>query len=288
MDRNVTVRFYEIRSTGDGRLNVEQVLDAIHALPLAERLGGAGGHTVLRLEELYHLDGTRIGDFTRVQTENLPSHPADDASHPLPVDRLGHHAAFRYDPATRIMALQFDLQNSIGKVCHYLSRFSGGYNFSYYPVLRQDALASFEAETPTKLKVRVARVSQFQNLGLDETDFEDALRRMGALFDAPTIEISISARGRNGGMNKESTLQTVRRLLGFRDAGIPIQAITAETEEAHDPYNFITQLLKYSSVLELPHNDPVANREARLAYVRECFDGQREYFRAAYAAIPEA
>jgi hypothetical protein len=282
MDRSVTVRFYEIQTTGDDGLSVEATLARLRDLPLPRRQAGAGDEVVMRLEHVRRHDGLITGDFTRVQTENLPSHPADDAAHPLPVDRLGYHSAFCFDPATQILALQFDIKTAVGRVCSYLARFAQGSSFSYLPVLRQDALERFEEETPTKLRIKVARVNQFRGLGLVETDFEQSLEQMGALFDAPTIEVVVSAKGRDGGLDRNTVIDTVRRYLGWREQGENVKAITAETDESVDPFNFLNQLLKYSEVLELPRNDPTAGRTTRIRYVRECFDEQRDYLRAAY------
>lgn len=283
MDRSVTSRFYGIETTGDG-LTLEEVLRRMSHMALRERQAGAGGEIVIRLEEVWNRDGLISGDFTRVQTRNLPSHPTDDASNPLPIDRLGHHSAFCFDPRTQVMALQFDVRTAIGRVCSYLSRFGEGSSFTYLPVLRQDALARFEEETPTKLRVKVARVNRFRDLAIDDGgDFERGLARMASLFDAPTIDVTVSARGRDGGLNEGSVLDTVRRLLRLREQGEGIKAIIAETDESADPFNFVQQLLKYTEVLELPDNDPTAGRAARIDFVRRCFQEQLGYLRAAYA-----
>lgn len=288
MDRSVTARFYSIETTGDG-LSVEEALRRMSHMALRERQAGAGGEIVLRLEDVWIRDGLISGDFTRVQTQNLPSHPTDEAADPLPIDRLGHHSAFCFDPQTQIMALQFDVRTAVGRVCNYLSRFAGGSSFTYLPVLRQDALARFEEQTPTKLRVKVARVNRFRNLAIDDGgDFERSLARMAALFDAPTIDITVSARGRDGGLNEDSVLDTVRRLLRLREQGETIKTITAETEESADPFNFVQQLLKYTELLELPDNDPNAGRQARIGFVRRCFQEQLIYLRAAYAQLQMA
>ena len=168
-------------------------------------------------------------------------------------------------------------------MCSYLSRFGQGSSFTYLPVLRQDALARFEEETPTKLRVKIARVNRFRGLAIDGGDFERGLARMAGLFDAPTIDVTVSARGRDGGLNEISVLDTVRRLLRLREQGEAIKAITAETDESADPFNFVQQLLKYTEVLDLPDNDPTAGRAARISFVRRCFEDQLDYLRAAYA-----
>ena len=200
------------------------------------------------------------GYFTRVQTDNLPSHPTGAASDPLPIDRLGHHAAFCYDTHTSIIAIQFDIKMAIGRVCKYAASFAEGTKFVAMPVLRQDALARFENETPTKFTVRVAKVHHFTDSVTGATDFEEAIDGMGALFEAPNVQITVSARGSGGGLDRDSVLTTIRRYLGFSQEFEGIKSVTAETAESPDAFNFLKCLLKQSEMLDLPRNDPSAGR----------------------------
>lgn len=282
MDRNITVRFYEIDEQARGR-SFEEALREACSQPIPDRETEVGDGLVLRLEHLHERDDLIVGDFTRVQTQNLPSHPTAAATDPLPIDRLGHHTAFCFDPASRIIALQFDIKVAVGRICRYADAFSHGRRFSYLPVLREDALERFEDETPTKFSVKVARVNQFGDVADQRDDFEQAFERMGALFDAPTVEITVSARGSDGGLDKDTVLQKVRRLIGLREEFPGIRTINAQTAESPDPFNFIAQLLKSSTVLELPENQPAIARRMRMGYTRECFDEHRRYLRAAYA-----
>ena len=100
--------------------------------------------------------------MTRVQRENLPSHVTDDATDPLPVDQIGHHAAFCFDPETSYIALQYDQKIGINRFSNYLGQFVRGAEFQYLPVLNQDGLARFGRETPQRLTLRVSKVKNFQ------------------------------------------------------------------------------------------------------------------------------
>jgi hypothetical protein len=242
----------------------------------------------MRLEFLEETDGFLLGDFTRVQTENLPSHPTANSTDPLPIDRLGHHTAFCYDPSTDIIALQFDIKMAVGRVVRYANAFSGGRKFGYLPVLRHDALERFEQETPTKLTVRVAKVHQFGDFNDEIGDFERGIEQMGALFDAPVVEVTVGARGKDGGLEKETAVDTVKRLLGLREKFNGIRAITASTDESDDPFNFVKALLKISDTLDLPANNPDLGRTLRIAFARHCYDDQLDYLQATYGAGPGA
>lgn len=284
MDRNVTVRFYLIESVGHAGLLFADALRQAWARPLAERESEAGDGVVMRLEHLEEADGLLLGDLTRVQTENLPSHPTHQASDPLPIDRLGHHTAFCFDPLTRVIALQFDIKMAVGKLCRYARAFGGGKRYSYVPVLQQGALERFEHETPTKFTVKVAKVNQFANFNDELTDFERGFEQMGALFDAPMVEITVTARGRDGGLDKNSVVQCIRRLLGLKERFNGIRSITASTDETNDPFNFLRHLLKNTELLDLPANEPAVARLARIGFTRRCIDDQLDYLRAAYGA----
>lgn len=282
MDRNVTVRFYEIDTQGDGR-RFDETLRHAYDRGLADRESEVGDGLVLRLEQLEEADGLLVGDFTRVQTDNLPSHPTGDATDPLPIDRLGHHTAFCFDPISRIIALQFDIKMAVGRICRYANSFSGGPRYGNLPVLRQDALERFEEETPTKFTVKIARVNQFGELGVELDDYEQTFERMGALFDAPTVEITVSARITDGGLDKETVLEKVRRFIGLRERFPGVRSISGETDESPDPFNFLAHMLKSSTVLDLPRNEPIVGRGVRMVYARQCFDEHRDYLRATYA-----
>lgn len=285
MDRNVTVRFYHLTGETQGAPTFDAILRGLETRAKLQRHADVGDGIILRLERLSENDGLLIGDFTRVQVENLPGHVTDDDINPLPVDQIGHHAAFCYDPTCRVMAVQFDVKMAIGRICRYVGQFGNTAHFSYLPVLLDGTLERFEAQTPTKFHVRVANVERFRAEDNGGLDFESALEAMGAMFDAPTIEVTVSTRGLDGSLNKETVLNSLRRLLRLKAEGVPIKSITAETLEAVDPFNFIQQLLKESAILELPRNDPQNAREVRMGHVKECYERHRAQLRAAYEQL---
>lgn len=278
MDRDVTIRFYEIVNNNNHGPSLEGVLRELIARRPRQRESDAPG-VRLRLEHLREDAGLVIGDLTRVQTQNLPGHVTDDNTDALPVAEIGHWAAFCYDPQTRVMALQFDLKIGVGRLCAYLSDFGNGSQFSHLPVLTRDALERFRNERPTKLTLQVSRVRNFRDIHQGKTDFEEALENFGELFDAPIIEVSVSTRGEDRTLDEASTWNTIRRWLSFRDQIDGIKKITACTIESDDAFNFIKELLKEGATLDLPDNDPPAGRLIRTRYARECYEQHRGYLR---------
>jgi hypothetical protein len=279
MDRDITVRFYEIVSAVEGAAPVEDILDRLAGDRKRRREVDVGDGIVLRLEHLERDGALRVGDITRVQTDNLPGHVTDDDTARLPVDEIGHNVAFVYDPDTRCIALQFDTKIGVGRITRYLSHFGRRSSFSHMPILRQDALDRFERETPKKLTLRVASVRNFRNLGNERTDFEDQLETWGRLFGAPSIEITVSTRGNEDGLHKGRVVNTIRRWLRMRDEIDGVAKITGETIESDEGFNFIKYLLKERETLDLPRNDPAEGRRIRLRYVKGSYDEHRGYLR---------
>jgi len=280
MDRDVTIRFYEIQYLDDGSQPLEETLRHIVGLSKTEREQDVAGPVTLRLEHLEENEaGLFLGDLTRVQTENLPGHVTDDDNDRLPVDRIGHPAAFCFDPETNCIALQFDLKIGIGRVCSYFNHFTGNTRVGNMPILRHDAMDRFERETPTSLSVRVARRRNFENAETDLTEFEDMIDNMGQLFGAPSVEVTVSCKGSDGGLVEGSTRQTVRRWLGLRDEIDGITKVSGATLESDEAFNFIKFLLKEKETLDLPRNDPADGQARRLRFVRSKYVQHRSYLR---------
>lgn len=280
MDRDITVRFYELTVGGGARTNPAGVLRRISGLAnKRDRQCDVGNGICLRLEGVSEGDGLLFGDITRVQTDNLPGHVTDQDNDPLPVDEIGHYAAFCYEPDTAVMALQFDQKIGVGRVCNYLSQFAGDDQISHLPVLREGRLDRFQRETPTELTVRIAGINNFRDVPREQTDYEDELDGFADHFGGANLKVTVSTRASRGGLNPGHVADAVRTFLRRRDAGGDVVGLTAKTAESDEAYNFIQHLLKEKTTLELEPNNPARNRETRVNYVKQCYDGHRAYLR---------
>lgn len=280
MDRDVTIRFYDVLNEEDFETPLAEVLARINNLPKADREKDVSGGIRLRLEHMEEDAGLILGDLTRVQTENLPGHVTAEENDPLPVDRIGHPAAFCYDPENGMMALQFDIKIGVGRVCNYFGQFADDQTFSHLPVLRQDAIDRFTEETPTSFTAKVARVRNFRDAETQLTDFEEGIEAIAGIFDAPSVEVTVSCRGADGGINRDAALSTLRRFLRFREEIDGINKLKGTTLESDDAFNFIKFLLKEKETLELPNNDPLDGRQRRIRFVRRVYGQHRGYLRA--------
>jgi hypothetical protein len=286
VDRTVTVRFYEIEQPNDGSRRFEDILRGLADLGKRDREGELDdGAVVLRLEHLWQdPDGILIGDLTRVQTHNLPSHVIDENVERLPVDEIGHSAVFLFDPETGCLAYQFDMRMGVGRLCRYLRQFGPGSAFRHFPYLKRNTLERFRDETPVTLRLRVARVRNFQRVPEFKTDFEEQLEEWSRFFDAPSIEIKFSTRGQGKELDKAGVWNTVRRWIRFKDEIEGIKNIEAKTIETDQAFDFIKDLLFEEAVLDLPDNDPDASRSARIEYIREMYTKHKTYIQSVSGA----
>jgi hypothetical protein len=278
MDRDVTVRFYELRWPDDGPADISDALRALHQRPHRERELSVNDEIILRLDDFGEGDGLIWGDIVRVQSDNLPSHVRDNSSDPLPVDRIGHHAAFIFEPETRYLALQFDVKIAVNRFCTYVSDIAG-VGVAHMPVFRPNTIQRFENETPTSFTVGVSGIRSFAGIGPDKEDMEDQLEEWAEFFGGMNIEITVSTRADRGGLDKDRVIQKLRRFLGLREQIEAVRTLKANTIESDQAFNFIKDLLKEHRTLELRPNDPDYNREKRLEFVRECYDQHRPYLR---------
>lgn len=278
MDRDVTVRFYELRWPADGPADISGAFHALSQRPRSEREFSVNDEIVLRLDDFDEGDGLIWGDMVRVQTDNLPSHVQDDSSDPLPVERIGHHAAFVFEPETRYLAMQFDTKIAVNRFCSYVSA-QCGTGISHMPVFRPNTLERFDDETPTSFTVGVSGIRNFAGIGADKTDFEEQLENWAEIFGGLNIEIKVSTRASRGGLDKDSVMAKLQRLIGLRERIEGVTKLKANTVESDKAFDFIADLLKEHASLELRSNDPSFNRRKRLEFVRECYDQHRPYLR---------
>jgi hypothetical protein len=285
VDRTVTVRFYEIEQPADGSRRFEDILRQLAAQPKRAREGALDeGAVVLRLESLEEEDGALIGDLTRVQTHNLPSHVIDDTVERLPVDEIGHSAVFLFDPLTGCLAYQFDIRMGVGRLCRYLRQFGPGAAFRHFPYLKRNTLERFRHQTPVKLRLKVARVRNFDRVPEHRTDFEEQLEEWSRFSDAPSIEIVLSTRGEGRELDRASVWNTIRRWMRFRDEIEGIRNIEAKTVETDKAFDFIKDLLSEEATLDLPDNDPEQSRRIRIDYVREIYQEHKTYIQSVSGA----
>ena len=273
MDREVSVRFYEIISA-EGQPNLGDAIRRIGAIPdKTNRQRGLARGLDIRLEHLEERGNLLLGDLTRVQTENLPGQVTAVDVEELPFGELGHSIAFCYDTAVGALALQFHLQAQVKRVLQYFGEFAPNSSFVEFPLLDAASVASLTDKNIKRLSFRVSGIREFRDADANANDFERGLARMASLLDAPQVEVVLSTRPRSDDyLDENAVVGFLRRMLRRRANGdTTVKKLVAETAEDEDPFNFITQLLKTKETLDLPANDPVRARQVRIRFLHRTY-----------------
>lgn len=279
MDRRVTVRYYEIVEA-DHSEPFEDTLERISSIPTrADRERVLGEDLTLRLETLRRHTDIIAGDFTRIQTENLPGSPDADTLNPLRDDKLGHSIAFTFDIPTRTFSIQFHLNAQTSKIIQYISTFTDDSVFVAYPVLNQAMIASLKEKTIKKFEVNVAKVGPY----LEATKDEDAhfLRRMNKIAkdqgtERLNVQMSASA---DYPLTGKTVMQAVKSAYLANSRNNSVRTIKVTTDEDTDVLNFLGGQLKKFESLDLPSNLPEESRKIRVKKLREWHRNHLPYLR---------
>lgn len=217
MEKTVTLRFYDVRRTSDDKPAFADVLRQIAAKPMVDREARVGLEEVLvRLEDFAETGGEIHGQFIRGQSGNRPGQMLPAGTSNLPFrEPLGHGIAFRYRPATGLLAIQFDSKIlSVGKVLDYLYQHEARAEYRALPRLREDAWERF-AELPLRsLEVAVAGHPNAADLDDEAEPVWRNVSEIKQAYGADTVRFQIGMGHRKGTLfeeAKELLREAVRR-----------------------------------------------------------------------------
>ncbi len=228
MDRTVTIRFYDVSRTDEGRPALRDVLEQIARLPLVERERHIDhGEILVRLED-FRGDGDCVaGQFIRAQTGGLPGRMLPDRTDNLPfAEPLGHGIAFRYRPHDGLLAIQYDNRVlSPGKVLTYLYEFAPRAEFVLEPRMRDDALARFRALPLRSLEIAVAGPPDIDDEERADDSVYAGIARMKRRYGADTVRIKMSMGHRGGSLLEDAKEIALEALARFNGQDGQIRAI---------------------------------------------------------------
>ncbi len=295
MDNNITVRFFRIRPNHRTVPPFEEALGQIFASSVSpvereQDVGLGGGSVILRLERFVQ-DGQFVaGEMVRRQTRNFPPEANDDGLNLLPLSDgggLGHCAAFRYSIPLGIIAIQFDNRAvSMGRMLAYMREFDIHADYAADALVREDSWARYGRGQPRKLSFTIA---QPQNLGEVEGNVHSAVessRRLAELYNAPIITVEVSMGRRDGHLNGGYIRRFIRYLTSDAAAGSDVRNIEVNVKPDDggevETINFLDELLRVKSTLDLPDDDIDRNYKIRSKFVRTCFNENLPYMREVY------
>lgn len=111
MGKSVAERFFKVKRVSDDRPSLASVLEVIGDVNQPEdREKLLAQNYTVRLK-VFDKKGTDyvVGELTRIQTTNMPSHISKGKRSKLdPVDRLGHSVVFRPNHKIGVLGLKYD------------------------------------------------------------------------------------------------------------------------------------------------------------------------------------
>lgn len=292
MDAWINARYYRVSDKPNfARQNFCELLEHGYQSPPLERERDLGQGVVVRLERFQRLGRFTYGEFSRVQTVNIPPQTTPDGLEPIELADgrgLAHVCAFQYHEPTRVILLQ---RNPLGatpsRVGLYLKAISPGTLFSLSPVLRSDALPRLMAGNAKSLKISFAAPTDLSAIEDGDAAGLDNIERLGEMFKSPEIEIRFTVgRARNTFLDNAM----VRRVVGAlrqSSADIKTLEVSVENDFGVDPIDFLGDALKVHEQAELPSNNPDAKYRTISSILASSFEENFDYISQIYGSTAE-
>ena len=276
MDRQISVRFYDVSKQSQHGPSLRSVLKEIHELGGPERRERTISEDFrVRLECLEASENHIAGEFTRVQDSNFPSEVHADGVARLNVEvPLGHGIAFRFRPAGSIIAVQYEPRVlSPNRITSYLQLASTDAIFKLRPRMNADSWQRMRKRPLRKLKFRIARPSNLANIENTKSAVASSIRNMAAAYEAPSIAVELSMGNYKGGLGKATKAMAEEIYKLFQEEKLDVRSLQAISETppgiANEDINLIDEVLSFRGELKLPKNDPDKNYRMRADWLKE-------------------
>jgi hypothetical protein len=290
MPRTIGIDFYRVEPPEGVKFS--DLLDKVRKLPDDKRTKALASDPI-RLHTCEDVDGLVAGDMTRIRMDDLPS----KASMKGAVEELnfgtdegvGEHAAFLYDPRTKVLLLQRKPQGTTARLfaTYFAEMTNLGEPLFLDPVLQADAILRLNnLREPRKFAVRVAKVDNpevFLEAGESVKGMVDLLRTL----QAPSLAFSASMGNHKGSLSLDSVKAAARRLLSFADnrqnrvKKIEIKGVDSDGET--DDIDLVEERMRE----RVPVDDEGTRRisfETRRIALREAFGRRRDELRSMFQA----
>ena len=299
MDRKVTAWFYRFTyPSGLKGPALEDVLAAAEDLgsPEArERNVGpeVGDDVIMRLERLSSNKDFVWGQFTRVQTAGIPPEANTKGLTALQLSEedagLGHTVAFRYHKASKVMAIQFNLQAvSANRIGIYLCEIDSKATFQVARLAREDSWARYGQGEPDKLMIAIAAPENLETVEPDVDGFDAGIRALAEMAGAPMLNVELSMGHRNGQLDKVGVKSLVQKLLNRRkDGSVDIRKLQVRSEndehrDGFDVIDFLNPLLDEKGDISYSGNDPQIIYNSVETWLEKAFANNLTYIQKTY------
>ena len=191
MDKRVTVRFYNVEKLDPNGPQLRPVLQAFYDLGKPHlRQSSLDSGVMARLERLESGDNYLAGEFTRLQSTNLPSEVHADGVQALPVNGpIGHGIAFRFRPSDSLLAIQYEPRVlSPSKVNSYIRAMRDDALYYFEPRINQDSWRQVAQHPLRKLTIGIASPTELGDVEDAGSSVADSFRNMGEAYEAPSAQ----------------------------------------------------------------------------------------------------
>lgn len=299
MPSRITTRFFRVSGFSDQTPTLETVLAQIGAIAvLRDRFRNAGredGEEMqVRLERLAQNGDFWTGEFTRLQSEDVPATVTDDGLIPTDLQDglgLGHCAAFVFHAPTRVFGLQVNMQSvsHIG-VSAYLHAYHAAAQYLLAPIPVRDTWAEYDGSNPRKFEITIAAQDNLRAVDDADDTVIESFQKFGEIYGGHVITVQVSVgRQEEATLTKDVVGGFIRRLLGMKANGDDIRKLKVTTDRKnavgqYEEINFLKEFIQEKALLQLPNDDAARNFELRSQAVRDAFNLHLQYFTEIYPA----
>jgi hypothetical protein len=251
----------------------ETSLQAISALEIADTSLELAGSSY-QLDMKGQADGLHFGDLIRLQSEALPSRlKRGGKAARLQLDEdeaLGHHAAFVYDPASKLLGMEVKMQAAgiikltdiVGALAHHPICLG-------LPLLTTNGLNALAGTKNGTISFKIADPAGLNAIDPELASVRDNMVFLKEMVDGAYINIAIGAGPRREGLEDAKLVRLIGWLLGERDAkrGKVRSLVVSQPHEAETMLDFVNARFSDSKVLNIT-GDPDADWPIRESLLR--------------------
>jgi hypothetical protein len=289
MDKRISVHFFHVVPRNAGVPPLGDVLRA------ADRLGADPGarqrnisdDVVVRLEALGENGNWLEGDFTRIQSDNIPPEAEHAGLVPSRAQNQGHCAAFIYQQDTGLLVVQRNANGmTISRMFRYLYAVDPTARYNALPIASRDMWDRFAEGRAKKFSVTLAPIDDPAQIEGPVDTVVGSSRRLAEALEGVKVHISVSAGSDAAGLNKGVIRTVIEALTGGGGAGADVTTLSVtsenEADDASEVINFLGDVLKDKEEVDLNGLDGRCSLEVRIAALRACYARQMDHIMRHY------
>lgn len=285
MDKKVTANFYTVEPRNEGVPSFEIALNTclgLGASPGERELALSADDSRVRLERLLPHGDWLEGEVVRVQRDNIPLEAEPEGLVPSRAESQGHSAVFRYNPGMRLLIMERNLSNMTpSRLTRYLYRADQAARYQLKPIANQDVWERYGRMRPKRFSLTLASVTNPDAVEGPVGAVLTSSRILHEVTNAPVIHISVRAGGDPDGLEKSRIAQIIEGLLGSDDPSYEVTSLSVSAEDEEDQasevLNFLDDVLKESTQIDLNGLNSVDSYESRMVFLRACFAKHMDY-----------